>query len=219
MSKLRKYGTCFFEEYARIELSALLGREFEDLVVRDRPDLQSVSGNRLGIEVTRAMEESKSVAQQLLKEVAGIVPAAERRDLKQITETGYAYGLRDGRYVGVRELAYWQLALPLRNILQSKVAKVGNGFYGRYDKAGLFVFSKDDMTEEQVARTCRYMMELQAEQEFRYNRLYLADIDQFFVCNLDEGLSFDARLFVIPVSQAQRQDFYLQAVHAQLERG
>ena len=219
MSAFRKYGTCFFEEYARIELSALLGREFDDLVVRDRPDLQSRDGSRLGIEVTRAMEESKHVAQQLLKEVAGIVPAGERSDLESISESGYAYGLREGQYVGARELSYWQLAQPLRSILKSKVSELGHGLYGHFGKKGLFVFSKDNMNEGQMARTCRYMMQLQAEQEIRYNRLYLADINELFVCNLDDGLSFDARLVIIPVSREQRRDFYLRAVDAQISQG
>lgn len=219
MSAFRKYGTCFFEEYARIELSALLGREFDDLVVRDRPDLQSRDGSRLGIEVTRAMEESKHVAQQLLKEVAGIVPAGERADLESISESGYAYGLREGQYVGARELSYWQLAQPLRSILKSKVSKLGHGLYGHFGKKGLFVFSKDNMNEGQMARTCRYMMQLQAEQEIRYNRLYLADINELFICNLDDGLSFDARLVIIPVSREQRRDFYLRAVDAQISQG
>ncbi len=218
MAALRKYGTCFFEEYARIELSALLGREFEDLLDRDRPDLQSPDGRRLGIEVTRAMEQSKTAAQQLLKEVSGIFPAAERRELEEIVRTGYAYGLRNGEYIGARELGYWQLAHPLRNILKSKVGKAGSGFYGQYDKMGLFVFSKDNLNEEQAAQTCRYMMQLQADQEIRYNRLYLADINDFFVCNLDDGLSFDARLLSLAVTQEQRQDFFLRAVQAQLDR-
>ena len=218
MSAFRKYGTCFFEEYARIELSTLLGREFDCLVDRDRPDLQSPDDRHLGIEVTRAMEESKLAAKQLLKEVAGIVPAADRQDLENIVSTGYAYGLREGRYIGPRELPYWMLAKPLRMILQSKVSKAGNGFYGRFDKMGLFVFCKDDLDEAQAAQTCRYVMQLQRNQEIRYNRLYLADIDQFFVCNLDEGLSFDARLLTIPVTQDQRQEMFLHAIRAQFER-
>lgn len=218
MSAFRKYGTCFFEAYARIELSTLLGREFEDLLDRDRPDLQSPDGRRLGIEVTRAMEESRTAARQLLKDVSGVVPADERGELEEIVRTGYAYGLRGGAYIGARELGYWQLALPLRNILRNKVSKCGDGRYGRYDKMGLFVFSKDNLSEEEAARTCRYMMKLQENQEIRYNRLYLADINDLFVCNLDDGLSFDARLLSLAVTQEQRQDFFLRAVQAQLDR-
>lgn len=45
----RKFDTCFFEQYAQISLTALLGSEFKCLV-----------NHTIGIEVTRAMEESKS---------------------------------------------------------------------------------------------------------------------------------------------------------------
>ena len=63
----RKYGTCFFEQYAQITLAALLGHEFDDLVNRDRPDLQSADGHTLGIEVTRAMEENAKAAKRCSK--------------------------------------------------------------------------------------------------------------------------------------------------------
>ena len=67
-----KHDTCFFERYAQISLSTLLGSEFDSLVNLDRPDLQSPDGTSIGIEITRAMEESKSAELALLKDVAGI---------------------------------------------------------------------------------------------------------------------------------------------------
>ena len=72
----REFGTCFFEQYAQISLSALLGSEFDCLMNMDRRDLQSPDGKSIGIEVTRAMEESKSAEMALLKEVAGITKGA-----------------------------------------------------------------------------------------------------------------------------------------------
>ena len=45
----RAFGTCFFEQYAQISLSALLGSEFDCLVNRDRPDLQSEDCRSIGI--------------------------------------------------------------------------------------------------------------------------------------------------------------------------
>ena len=214
----REFGTCFFEQYAQISLSALLGSEFDCLVNRDRPDLQSPDGKSIGIEVTRAMEESKSAQLALLKDVAGLTKGECLQDIDQMLEYGYGYGLRCGKYLGLKEFSYWSMALPMRRILESKVSKVGNGFYGRFDKMGLFVFCKDDLDESQAAQICRYTLQLQKHQELRYNRLYLADIDQFFVCNLDDGLSFDARLVTIPVTQEHRREMFLQAVRAQLDR-
>ena len=65
-----KFDTCFFERYAMVSLATLLGDPYAHLVNRDRPDLQSPGGSHeVGIEVTRAMEQSKEAAASLLKEM------------------------------------------------------------------------------------------------------------------------------------------------------
>ena len=71
---MEKFDTCFFERYAKITLTELLGAEFDDLVNMDRPDLQSPDHRSVGIEVTRAMEESQRAEHMLLGEMAGIQP-------------------------------------------------------------------------------------------------------------------------------------------------
>ena len=196
----RKYGTCFFEQYAQISLAALLGHEFDSLVNRDRPDLQSQDGRSIGIEVTRAMEESAKAAKEMLKDVAG-----------------YTYGLRQDDRFGRQELNYWSMALPLRRILESKVAKVGNNFYGKYDKMGLYVFCKDPLSELDAFLTLRHVISLQKNLDNRYNRLYLSEVHNLYVCNLDDGLKDSSRLLVLPISSEQRKAFYLEAVRRQLE--
>ena len=219
MAAPRKYGTCFFEQYAQISLCELLGHEFDCLVNRDRPDLQSEGSDAIGIEVTRAMEESRRAEQELLKDVAGITVTSGQvdDDIDTIMEYGYAYGLRGGKYIGSKELPYWKMALPLKRILESKVQKVGNGFYGHFRKMGLYVFCKDQLSEMDVYGAMSYTMGLQKYLDNRFNRLYLADPDDLFVCNLDDGLSDSSRLCRYPVSQDQRRSFYLEAVRKQLE--
>ncbi len=215
---MRKYGTCFFEQYAQISLSALLGGEFDGLVNRDRPDLQSGNDRSMGIEVTRAMEESKTAADQLLKEIAGLThPDGEKEDLKHIIENGYAYGLGGGRYIGAKELEYWELAMPLRRILESKISKAGNGFYGRFDRMGLYIFCKDPLKTSEAVKTCRYAMSLQKYMDIRYNSLYLSETSCLYVCNLDDGIKDSARLVSLPITSAQRHDFYFRALRRQLE--
>ena len=214
----RKFGTCFFEQYAQISLSALLGSDFDCLVNRDRPDLQSTDGHSIGIEVTRAMEESKNAQLELLKDVAGITPAGRRdEEIDQILEYGYSYGLREGKYIGVKELSYWSMALPLRRIIESKVSKVGNGFYGHYDKMGLFIFSRENLRDSEAFKAMDYTISLQKYLDIRYNRLYLADVNDLFVCNLDDGLKESSRLVRYAVTQEQRKAFYLEAVRRQNE--
>lgn len=140
---MRKFDTCFFERYAQITLETVLGEKYAALINEDRPDLQMPDGS-LGIEVTRAMEPSKDVALTMIKEMAGLqVAESERDEMNQIVQSGYGYGLQEGRYVGRLEYEYWSLALPLRRIIESKVSKVASGFYGDFQEYGLYIFCKD----------------------------------------------------------------------------
>ena len=75
----RKYDTCFFERYAMLQLQSVLGHKFDNLVNKDRPDLQSADGLSLGIEVTRAMEGGRKAALQMLKDISGITGDSEDR--------------------------------------------------------------------------------------------------------------------------------------------
>ena len=64
-----KFDTCFFERYAQITLETFLGDKYSKLVNKDRPDLQT-EDDTMGIEVTRALKESKVEAITLLNEMA-----------------------------------------------------------------------------------------------------------------------------------------------------
>ena len=211
----REFGTCFFEQYAQISLSALLGSEFDCLVNMDRPDLQSPDGKSIGIEVTRAMEESKSAEQALLRDVAGITKGESRHDIDRILEYGYGFGLEGGKYIGMKEFSYWSMALPMRRILSSKVSKAGNGFYGRFEKMGLFVFSRENLGADGAVKAMNYTIALQKFQDIRYSRLYIEDVDDLFVCNLEDGLKEDSRLVRYAITQEQRQAFFEEAVQRQ----
>ena len=182
----RKFDTCFFERYAKLSLETLLGSGYSELINEDRPDLQ-MTDHSLGIEVTRAMEPRKDVAQDLLSEMAGFeAPSDERDEMDRIISSGYGYGLQDGRYIGHIEYEYWRLALPLRRIIESKVGKVGSGFYGEFQEYGLYIFCKDDLTEEEVILTMEYTSDLQRNLDLRYSKMYLSLIDRLYVCDLTD---------------------------------
>jgi len=202
-----KFDTCFFERYAIASLATLLGEHYAHLVNRDRPDLQD-EANGIGIEVTRAIPENKNVANALVNEMAGeSVVEVNRDDLKRITQSGYAYGLGDGKIIGRNELEYWSLALPLKRILEIKMHKVGDGFYGDFKEFGLFVFTKDDLNTVQIRQTISFMMEKQAQQSVGYDRLFISQIQSLYSCDLASG-HFDH----YKVSKEQRQQFYESAI-------
>ncbi|MBR4298671.1 MAG: hypothetical protein IKT59_03055 [Bacteroidales bacterium] len=209
----RKFDTCFFERYARLTLETLLGSRYEALQNEDRPDLQ-MPDKSLGIEVTRAMEPRKDVAHDLLKEMAGIdITSEDREEMDQIIRSGYGYGLQDGRYIGQTEYEYWRLAQPLRRIIESKISKVGSGFYGEFDEYGLYIFCKDDLSEEEVRLTMEYACDLQRHIDIRYSTMYLSLIDKLYVCDL-KGADCTAepgRCSSYDISRGMRRLFFMEA--------
>ncbi len=202
-----KFDTCFFERYAMVSLATLLGEHYAHLVNRDRPDLQD-EAQSLGIEVTRAIRENKNVANALVNEMAGEdIKEVNAEDLRHINQSGYAYGLGDGTLVGRNEYEFWSLALPLKRILEIKMDKVNNGFYGDFHEFNLFVFTKEDLNIDQIKQTIAFMMERQAYQNRLYSRLFLSQIQALFDCDLETG-----HYRKIKISQEQRRSFYEEAI-------
>lgn len=210
----RKFDTCFFERYARITLGTLVDKSYSAMINEDRPDLQ-MPDRSLGIEVTRAMEPRKDVAQELLNEMAGAEsPSDDRDEISQIVNTGYGYGLQEGRYIGRLEYEYWVLAQPLRRIIKSKVGKVGSGFYGDFNEYGLYIFCKDHLTEEEVILTMEYTKELQRHLDIRYSKMYLSLIDKLYVCDLTSAdpLNHNTTCTSYEISRKMCKDFFLKSL-------
>ena len=214
MSSNRKFDTCFFERYAQITLETCLGSHYAALVNEDRPDLQMPDGS-LGREVTRAMEPKKDVAISMLKEMAGFeVAEQDREEVDQIIKTGYGYGLQEGKYIGHLEYEYWALAQPLRRIIESKVRKVGSGFYGDFAEYGLYIFCKDDLTEEEVILTMEYTSDLQRNLDVKYSKMYLSLIDKLYVCDLTQvdHLHHPTKSTSHDISRKMCKEFFLKAL-------
>ena len=202
-----KFDTCFFERYAMVSLATLLGEHYAHLVNRDRPDLQDETQS-IGIEVTRAIRENKNVANALVNEMAGEnVKEVNAEDLRHINQSGYAYGLGDGSIIGRNEYEFWSLALPLKRILEIKMDKVNNGFYGDFNEFGLFVFTKEDLDLDQIKQTIAFMRERQAYQNRLYSRLFISQIQAMFDCDLETG-----QYKKYKVSREQRRQFYDEAI-------
>ena len=190
---MKKFDTCFFERYARQTLTTLLGEKYAALVNVDRPDLQ-MEDKSLGIEVTRAMEP--------------------RKEIGRILKSGYAYGLQEGRFIGHLEREYWSLALPLRRIIASKIGKVGSGFYGEFEEFGLYIFCKDNLTEEEVILTMEYASELQRNLDVKYSTIYLALTDCLWVCDLTDPARLASKTACIPhpITTDMRRWLFMEAL-------
>lgn len=201
-----KYDTCFFERYAMYSLEALLGERYAHLMNADRPDLQDVERG-IGIEVTRAITEDKNVANSLINEMAGRPVKEVNEDLLKIQESGYSYGLDLNYSVGSNEFNYWALALPMKRILESKLWKVNNGFYGDFKEFGLYVFTKYDLVADEVNEIIGFMMDAQRSCKVRYDHLFISQIETLFDCDLHHG-DFDC----FPIDSRLSRAFYYRAI-------
>ena len=204
--KTSRYDTNFFERYARISLIDLVDGSFAGLNNCDRPDLQDKERG-IGIEVTRAIRENKDVANALINEIAGRpVMEVSEDDWIDMTRYGYGYGIHDN-YIGKIEYEYWAAALPLRRIIENKVHKVSNGYYGSFSVFALYVFSKENLTDDMVRSTISYTVDLQRFSEKKYSYMFISQIQEMYICNL-ENSSFR----MVKITKKQCRKFYDEAI-------
>ena len=63
---------------------------------------------------------------------------------------------------------------------------MASGFYGEFNEYGLYIFCKDDLSEEEVILTMEYTSELQRNLDVKYSKMYLSLIDRLYVCDLTD---------------------------------
>ena len=206
-----KFDTRFFERYAKICLEIVLGNKYANLINYDRPDLQDVFSG-IGIEVTRAMDESKVAAIQMINEIAAddVLPS-QYYSSKEFIKMGYSYGLVKSLYMAPSEYQYWSLAKPLKRIISNKVNKVINNFYGNFKEFGLFIFVNDEIIQKDVIDSMSLMMELQSKADAGFKNLFLYDAHFLFVCDIS---SFTYDKFC--VSDELSNKFFNCAIHKDL---
>ena len=204
--KTPKYDTIFFEKYARASLIDLVDKRFVGLNNSDSPDLQD-NERGIGIEVTRAIRENKDVANALINEIVGRpVMEVSNDDWIDMTKYGYGYGLHE-KIIGKIEYDYWAAALPLKRIIENKVNKVSEGLYGDFQLYGLYIFSKENLTDDLVRSTISYTIDLQKNNIKKYSFMYISQIQEMFVCSLND-ISFET----INISKKQCRKFYKEAI-------
>ncbi len=180
-----KLNTLFFEHYARITLADLLGGRYRTLVNRDKPDLQDKVGD-LGIEVTRAMEESRSEMDALESELMRqpVETGAQNR-LRAYLEPGEDYLLYDGKEVsfGADELKTGNDALL--SSVRAKIELLPQ--YAPFREYGLYVFSFGDISDGELHSAMETIRREQVGLPRRYRMLFVNDLPGFHMCDLAEN--------------------------------
>jgi hypothetical protein len=92
-------------------------------------------------------------------------------------------------------------------VIENKVSKVVNGFYGDFEEFGLYIFTKDDMTAEDLLAAMKWTMELQAKAEKQFTTLYISEVQTLYVCDV-ATLSYKQ----YPISKEMCKSFFLKSV-------
>ena len=102
----------------------------------------------------------------------------------------------------------------MRRIIASKISKVGSGFYGEFKEFGLYIFCKDNLSEEEVILTMEYTSDLQRHLDIKYSKIYLSLIDKLYICDLDtvDRLDHKTTCTSYAISRKMCKDFFLKAL-------
>ncbi|MCI9592142.1 MAG: hypothetical protein HFG42_16675 [Lachnospiraceae bacterium] len=140
----------YYECYAKIALSQLLSRNYENLILKDKPDLQFLDGSN-GIEVTQAIELDQQKADSLYANILYNRVHNRERAIKEIEKCDCKYV--DGILIGKPGTDSFDLILQALNRKLETINKGGFSPFCFYD---LFIFSDiyaDDIMRKQALQS------------------------------------------------------------------
>ena len=125
----------YYECYAKIALSQLLSRNYENLIIKDKPDLQFADGSS-GIEVTQAIDPNQQKAESLYTDIHYGLVRRKEGAIQEIQNCGCKY--ENGILMGKPDIDSFDLILQAIKI---KLEKINDGKYDYFHHYDLFIFS------------------------------------------------------------------------------
>lgn len=165
----------YYECYAKIVLEELYPEEFQNLLILDKPDLQSIDG-LVGIEVTNAIDKNKMEAEKLYSEISCNSAKNPQKALKRIEKCGYKleYGILSYSKKGI--LDYKLSENSFCSIIKSfdkKLTKLNGGQYKYFKNNHLFVFSYIFCDDEMIKDAILEMQKKQSNMKIKFYKVYL----------------------------------------------
>lgn len=165
----------YYECYAKIVLEELYPEEFQNLLIIDKPDLQSIDGS-VGIEVTNAIDKNVMEAEKLYSEISCNSAKKPQKALKRIEECGHK--LEDGVLFYSKKgiLDYSLSENSFCSIIKSfdnKLTKLNGGQYKPFKNNHLFIFSYIFCNDKMIKDAVSEMRKKQANMELKFYKVYL----------------------------------------------
>lgn len=181
----------YYECYAKIVLEDVFSEQFCDLIIADKPDLQS-SGKGIGIEVTIADNQKTLETERLYSQLPYTSSSEIQRRIERIEQCGakYEHGIL---------LTFGNDNFNLVNeAVNRKTNKLQNTGYAPFQEYHLFVFSNicanDIMLQEELA----FLQSIHADNV--WGKIYILVPGDLYCFSLGEatykriGIDFDTQL-------------------------
>ena len=170
-------GLDYYECFAKIILENTFPKQFGDLKVKDKPDLQS-EDKSTGIEVTIAEERDSIEAERLYLQLSDTEPYKRQRKIERIEQCGakYEHGMLLTSGIDNFDL--------VNEAVKRKVEKLQSAGYASLKEYHLFVFSSiyadNSMLQDEIA----YLQNVQVGKYFK--KMYVSVPEELYCFNFEK---------------------------------
>lgn len=170
-------GLDYYECFAKIILENTFPKQFGDLKVKDKPDLQS-EDNSIGIEVTIAEERDSIEAERLYLQLSDTESSNTQRIIERIEQCGakYEHGIL---------LTFGNDNFNLVNeAVNRKTNKRQNAGYAPFQEYHLFVFSNICANDIMLQKELAFLQNIQVENYFK--KIYVSGSGELYCFNFEK---------------------------------
>lgn len=168
----------YHECYAKIVLSQLLSRDYENLIIKDKPDLQFPDGSN-GIEVTQAIDPGQQTAERLYTNIQYDRVRSEEGAINKIQKCGCKY--ENGILFGKTGTDSFDLILQA---VKAKLEKINQGGYAYFHHYDLFVFSDIYADDLMLKGALQSMFALSGGYEIFFQTIFVLVPGRLYVFDL-----------------------------------
>lgn len=141
----------YYECYAKIVLEDLFPSFFNELLLKDKPDLQDTQ-TQIGIEVTIAETPETMEVERLYSTLHDVDDVTQSRNIERMDQCGATY--KSGILFGPNGLDNFSL---INDAIDRKVEKLQKGGYDKFSEYHLFIFSSILVSETMLKDELEYL--------------------------------------------------------------
>ncbi len=178
----------YYECYAKIVLEEMLPRQFSNLIISDKPDLQNAQLD-LGVEVTSSIDQKQRNAESLYVKWSYQENANKEKMNAEIKKCGAE--LVDGILSGVPDQDNFNRVYIA---LKDKLGRLSSGQYKIFSRQYLFIFSTIYATSTMREEALKEMNNICSDATRKFDEIYVLVPGAIYVFDLVNNTSFKMQI-------------------------